>query len=198
MPPQRLGPVQQISIHAPREGSDLRFPKRPQLPEQFQSTLPVRGATQRFSEIKSPTVFLSRLPVGGATRAAAPIRRGCSPFQSTLPVRGVTGKFWLKAMVKIISIHAPREGSDTAELGMQFTSLFQSTLPVRGATLRLAFQIQKLLISIHAPREGSDERTRKLITNRGRFQSTLPVRGATRRQNIRRSSTAVHFNPRSP
>ena len=36
-----------------------------------------------------------------------------------------------------ISIHAPREGSDSAiPAGAESASLFQSTLPVRGATKR--------------------------------------------------------------
>ena len=57
----------------------------------------------------------------------------------------------------IISIHAPREGSDGAE-------------PVRhlpGA------------ISIHAPREGSDHQAAVQEQAQPQFQSTLPVRGAT-------------------
>ena len=43
----RTGEGEQISIHAPREGSDLvrAFPL--QLDFGFQSTLPVRGATRR-------------------------------------------------------------------------------------------------------------------------------------------------------
>ena len=59
----------EISIHAPREGSDYyRYLTHQDNPE-FQSTLPVRGATGRV---------VGRRPAG--TR-----------FQSTLPVRGATG-----------------------------------------------------------------------------------------------------------
>ena len=57
----------------------------------------------------------------------------------------------------MISIHAPREGSDTFfwRKRRQFQR-FQSTLPVRGATHRLHVDGIGLQISIHAPREGSD------------------------------------------
>ena len=80
-------------------------------------------------------------------------------FQSTLPVRGATIKTVFVHRVRLISIHAPRAGSDEivlCELGGDYR--FQSTLPVRGAT-RVRFVLDVLL---------------RL------FQSTLPVRGATR------------------
>ena len=57
----------------------------------------------------------------------------------------------------IISIHAPREGSDMA---FSFIRLrldeFLSTLPARGATLSTVAKTGQKNISIHAPREGSD------------------------------------------
>ena len=58
----------------------------------------------------------------------------------------------------LISIHAPREGSDAA-------------LRVRVCLLEG--------ISIHAPREGSDEPMIRQCKALAEFQSTLPVRGAT-------------------
>ena len=79
-----------ISIHAPREGSDLFAWSDPWGGGEFQSTLPVRGAT--------PTI----------ARCIATIE-----FQSTLPVRGATYLFRGWDVYCTISIHAPREGSDT-------------------------------------------------------------------------------------
>ena len=56
-----------------------------------------------------------------------------------------------------ISIHAPREGSDISSGNIASrSSAFQSTLPVRGATKKNNFNFIMTLISIHAPREGSD------------------------------------------
>ena len=55
----------------------------------FQSTLPVRGATIR-----------------------SPLQNRDTLFQSTLPVRGATAYDLTSSDEWIISIHAPREGSD--------------------------------------------------------------------------------------
>ena len=78
-----------ISIHAPREGSDADFIQLALAFLQFQSTLPVRGATTDISQAVETSSFQSTLPVRGATtggrQAGAYI-----PFQSTLPVRGAT------------------------------------------------------------------------------------------------------------
>ena len=142
-------------------------------------------------------------------------------FQSTLPARGATCAGAWRVLGVLISIHAPRTGSD------------------ERMTSRLSRQ---QAISIHAPRTGSDspvprtchappyfnprsphgERPHPLgcaffvaqnfnprsphgerLCQKGRnpndstFQSTLPARGATRfkRQTIANESD---FNPRSP
>ena len=57
-----------------------------------------------------------------------------------------------------ISIHAPRAGSDSwMYLAFATYRRFQSTLPVRGATMRIGDLLRSIGISIHAPRAGSDE-----------------------------------------
>ena len=79
---------------------------------QFQSTLPLRGATyfSRFAK-----VFLA--------------------FQSTLPLRGATFCSRAACHIFIISIHAPLTGSDIGSgTASPRTEKFQSTLPLRGAT----------------------------------------------------------------
>ena len=101
-------------------------------------------------------------------------------------------------IVRGISIHAPRVGSDLCPLSDP-----EDTCP----------------ISIHAPRVGSDELTALVVEVYGLFQSTLPVWGATERQHLRgqRHGISIHaprvggdgtpastgttprdFNPRSP
>ena len=79
-------------------------------------------------------------------------------FQSTLPVRGATNMETLVEWQKVISIHAPREGSDN-----DASNIFSSSFT----------------ISIHAPREGSDTPSFSADLAHSQFQSTLPVRGAT-------------------
>ena len=96
-----------ISIHAPREGSDHQAAVQEQAKPQFQSTLPVRGATSafwRFLEIFS--------------------------FQSTLPVRGATLPGYREKRQALISIHAPREGSDVGFATIKvFNSYFNPRSP---------------------------------------------------------------------
>ncbi len=100
-------------------------------------------------------------------------------FQSTLPVGGATGDFTGLPSDPIISIHAPRGGSDdrlrgfhqypadfnprspwgerpASSMGLGLLKIFQSTLPVGGATRQFLPLCFILDISIHAPRGGSD------------------------------------------
>ena len=57
----------------------------------------------------------------------------------------------------IISIHAPRMGSDLSRPAHESQNeQFQSTLPGWGATIRVSPYSSPRLISIHAPRMGSD------------------------------------------
>ena len=123
-----------ISIHAPRVGSDPgRLRKPPRRPD-----------------------FNPRSPCG--ERLGNLIRTASGfLFQSTLPVWGATGLHEAVLDGTVISIHAPRVGSD---------------LP---ATCDLADAV----ISIHAPRVGSDGRFRSAGPPGRAFQSTLPVWGAT-------------------
>ena len=56
-----------------------------------------------------------------------------------------------------ISIHAPRVGSDDADILVIVAGVaFQSTLPVWGATQIMWRHMEMRGISIHAPRVGSD------------------------------------------
>ena len=96
-------------------------------------------------------------------------------FQSTLPVRGATTIGIPACFQCVISIHAPRAGSDPQKL------------------------VYHRLLSYFNPRSPCGERQKGLwgsiLINP--FQSTLPVRGATRAAR-RRGYNRGHFNPRSP
>ena len=76
----------------------------------------------------------------------------------------------------MISIHAPRTGSDGFKsAALHWVHKFQSTLPARGATRQ-------------PPARAS---------SRQQFQSTLPARGATTFA-LQNRALFVYFNPRSP
>ena len=78
-----------ISIHAPRRGERPTSFAMVANCTPFQSTLPAWGATTRESAQRLEHLFQSTLPAGGATTDIA-----------------------IKAIANMISIHAPRMGSD--------------------------------------------------------------------------------------
>ena len=80
----------EISIHAPRTGSDRIIISDWLEANEFQSTLPARGATCTGDHQKQAK----------------------KTFQSTLPARGATTSIQPARKMEGISIHAPRTGSD--------------------------------------------------------------------------------------
>ena len=85
-----------------------------------------------------------------------------------------------KAGLEAISIHAPREGSDTWQWNYTTSTTISIHAPREGSD-QVYFMDSKResAISIHAPREGSDARLGGDVIPGSLFQSTLPVRGAT-------------------
>ena len=125
-----------ISIHAPRAGSDRLQIQSAVAPRAFQSTLPVRGAT-----------------AWAAAGLAAPI-----PFQSTLPVRGATRWQLLHKGPAPISIHAPRAGSDKPPLCVKIGGGISIHAPRAGSdTTRTTVTTS---ISYFNPRSPCGERPR--------------------------------------
>ena len=128
------GVNENISIHAPRVGSDVLSVFHHKVPKRFQSTLPVWGAT-----------------------AATLILPSLLQFQSTLPVWGATAIKKNTVFGYQISIHAPRVGSDLrAGAAEQAVRHFNPRSPC-GERRFIKFEDIKFdKISIHAPRVGSD------------------------------------------
>ena len=169
-----------ISIHTPHAGSDssLFREKRSYLyfnphspcgerlkPREssgfllaFQSTLPMRGATDVQEAIKQAITISIHTPHAGSDQEAECSLRRKVSFQSTLPMRGATTKEQMERYGAMISIHTPHAGSDelificidiiqnfnphspcgerlcTLQSG-EYKLVFQSTLPMRGATM---------------------------------------------------------------
>ena len=168
-----------ISIHAPRTGSDFQQIANLTGIVQFQSTLPARGATLVSDVIRLSITISIHAPRTGSDRVLQSRFADHASFQSTLPARGATSEV----------VSTPVQDA------------FQSTLPARGATAISLLNNVLSDISIHAPRTGSDqfhfmfnhifkyfnprsphgERPMASSASRssGLFQSTLPARGAT-------------------
>ena len=102
----------EISIHAPRVGSDYKPDIYPIILQEFQSTLPVWGATD------------------GLPGAAAALE-----FQSTLPVWGATTPPWARPLwTPYFNPRSPCGERPLVRESYSGSELFQSTLPVWGAT----------------------------------------------------------------
>ena len=164
-----------ISIHAPREGRDVRPGSCTVRRTHFNPRAPRGARRQHRRQLKRRTKIsihapregrdaTSALTCGTSRRYFNPrAPRGARPrireyyysgreFQSTRPARGATFRSHSFSWYVWISIHAPREGRDRVE----------------------AFRVNVSNISIHAPREGRD------------------YYGLVRRYVLH------HFNPRAP
>ena len=186
-----------ISIHAPREGSDMSRP-------------------HSFAVLR---IFLSTLPARGATAFSRPLRSVRKEFLSTLPARGATQALRFCLAAHLISIHAPREGSDPfrrdwptsddnfyprsprgERLGpRKFPgngSRFLSTLPARGATCTTGCCKFSSLFLSTLPARGATTFTALVFLAVFVFLSTLPARGATQLPTL--SSSWIQISIHAP
>ena len=123
----------------------------------FQSTLPTRGETGRWS---------------GTARS---IRR----FQSTLPTRGETQASVPLCQHLEISIHSPHTGRDWRGRKLYGLAAISIHSPHTGRDPTDTAASQLEIISIHSPHTGRDRPPQPRRTMAIRFQSTLPTRGET-------------------
>ena len=152
------GELVRISIHTPHAGSDGDTGCLCVIVYEFQSTLPMRGATGRWIHGNKDTQNFNPHSPCGERQMITVLKKYGYLFQSTLPMRGATYN---------------------CRMPLCFRK-FQSTLPMRGATLARILKSQPLLISIHTPHAGSDLTKHQKFLSFFQFQSTLPMRGATR------------------
>jgi len=130
----------QVSIHAPRVGSDSMLAYHPApITRGFNPRSPC-GERLDFNlytiEFKNVSIHAPR--VGSDPISSRFLTYGFR-FQSTLPVWGATPASHHHKR-DVVSIHAPRVGSDVARLPHAHLHLeFQSTLPVWGATIAITF-----------------------------------------------------------
>ncbi len=105
--------TEQISIHAPRTGSDKSTRPRCTAHRAFQSTLPARGATLHNTPTPPAGDISIHAPRTGSDIGVGNHTARTLRFQSTLPARGATDDdFDKEHFTAEISIHAPRTGSD--------------------------------------------------------------------------------------
>ena len=163
--------------------------------------------------------FQSTRPLRGATDVAALVI-GVRAFQSTRPLRGATSRRRALQVCAGISIHAPLAGRDASLAILPDTHRhFNPRAPCGARRLIREGEAEDSSISIHAPLAGRDTVSRADKAHRdisihaplaGRdfpalgavevvegFQSTRPLRGATPPAALFLSAE-LHFNPRAP
>ena len=143
-----------ISIYAPRTGSDPPISRGRSHHGGFQSTLPARGATDATPSLTAP----------------------CKNFNPRSPHGERRRKSFCRCRSRLISIHAPRTGSDAWFRGLRLprSQDFNPRSPHGERHVPPPRVAPISAISIHAPRTGSDV-----------FILTLCL-------------CIKHFNPRSP
>ena len=162
----------------------------------FQSTLPLRGATNCPIAVGVTNGFQSTLPLRGATGSHPLQDQALGDFNPRSPY-GERPKLWITPFqARYFNPRSPYGERLAKAANSTITDLFQSTLPLRGATsFRCTFP-NSVRISIHAPLTGSDTifagpRPKCSIS----IHAPLTGSDAVHR---RRSSRALDFNPRSP
>ena len=187
-----------ISIHAPRKGSDR---------------------DQQFYDRIQVSISIHAPRKGSDGRILRPHFQGYD-FNPRSPQRERFTEFYIEREEYDISIHAPRKGSDCGKIyrrlilfyfnprspqrerfsipATDFTKRgFQSTLPAKGAIINISAIIISTNISIHAPRKGSDLQSFTSSAKSTTFQSTLPAKGAIQHKTPK-GQNYIDFNPRSP
>ena len=196
-----------ISIHVPREGHDTSstdLSKRksdfnPRAPrgarqnlgisntseKEFQSTCPARGTTCNESVKGDDAEYFNPRAPRGARRKLLSRSYNAMTFQSTCPARGTTESDRVRFFAAGISIHVPREGHDSFQLGSKIMPNYFNPRAPRGARLigpRLL--TGAIYFNPRAPR-GARPSVSAVVVGVIVFQSTCPARGTTRPAGLR-------------
>ena len=175
------GQALDISIHAPRTGSDAR-------PDQCHGHAAISiHAPRTGSDPKATTWSFLFSPISihaPRTGSDLPCAGGHRPqhphFNPRSPHGERRAEIHHHQQWHSISIHAPRTGSDGGSNCFQNgNSYFNPRSPHGERRQRKNLADEHQRISIHAPRTGSDLPMRKKAHQHLIFQSTLPARGAT-------------------
>ena len=147
----------------------------------FQSTHPVRGATNQFPCWIRPAGISIHAPRAGCDMEKIELYDSKSMISIHAPRAGCDYVLMdIPCNCGYISIHAPRAGCDCYYSAIQRAG--RNFNPRTPCGVRLLPQILTpsiVHISIHAPRAGCDARCKERGHIARRFQSTHPVRGAT-------------------
>ena len=147
----------EISIHAPREGGDIRRDRHRPNRDKFQSTPPARGATTKGVADMACNLFQSTPPARGAT-LRPPRRAGQRPDFNPRPPRGGRLKGITAGRHPLLFQSTPPARGATPSRFANCSTIyaFQSTPPARGATPGPRSQSSLCRFQSTPPREGGD------------------------------------------
>ena len=147
----------------------------------FQSTRPVRGATEAMAAQEARLVVSIHAPRAGRDSASNSSASRSLAFQSTRPVRGATVLICIDVHLVLVSIHAPHAGRDNCCNCCCATGGVSIHAPRVGRDLWTARP--RRWTSSFNPRApcGARRLFNKTYLGKEQFQSTRPVRGATMR-----------------
>ncbi len=186
-----------VSIHAPRKGSDLAMHLQATLLLSFQSTPPARGATPAALSVSKVMAFQSTPPARGATYIRSARLAFDTMFQSTPPARGATSGAGGVETFPGFQSTPPARGATPAPapprpwptrfnprppqgerlMGIpvySFATRVSIHAPRKGSDLRSPPCTPPLLVSIHAPRKGSDDHSTQPMPRTRRFNPRPP------------------------
>ena len=145
-----------ISIHAPLAGRDRRICAVYDQGTPFQSTRPLRGATERLGALHRKPIFQSTRPLRGATPDSRPAWAGWPDFNPRAPcgARRFLNRYVFRR--QIFQSTRPLRGATHQYRRQEMEQEFQSTRPLRGATEVDGGVVYEDGISIHAPLAGRD------------------------------------------
>ena len=211
----------EISIHAPRTGSDATLIPCTPATWNFNPRSPHGERRVMAFSFRALWHFNPRSPHGERPTHSLIIGIPRENFNPRSPHGERHQLLQTPPMHRRISIHAPRTGSDAALKYVQRQPrIFQSTLPARGATRAASRRQSRQQFQSTLPARGATPRRAHARKEDTIFQSTLPARGAThggfyhrhRRHDIsihaprtgsdvlrgRAAKPLGYFNPRSP
>ena len=162
----------------------------------FQSTLPVRGATQSCPLSFQFFCISIHAPRAGSDTQLRRADRQKGHFNPRSPC-GERHLDSIGSTKRYISIHAPRAGSDGNNTHPGRHRRISIHAPRAGSDRKHGRRNERGAISIHAPRAGSDEHALPL-NQQGMWISIHAPRAGSDDNGNNKTTPSSDFNPRSP
>ena len=161
----------------------------------FQSTLLMRGATQKRRRLRLPAFISIHAPHARSDDGRSHGIFRTAPFQSTLLMRGATRRLLVAVPRQKISIHAPHARSDQPPVVLSDTSIISIHAPHARSDLISA--PSALFFTHFNPRSSCEERHDKTV-DLILFPYFNPRSSCEERQRLpARARLSRNFNPRS-